>query len=184
MSESLETSNTDYSSLTPIETVRFQFTRCLIFVLGIVSVGLSFLGGYYVILCFVFVFLCPMLANVVWWQSRFVLISPQTRFIWQNPSTSGSSQGKGSTPRLAKPQFLLPIIEHFVCAYIRHSAKQSGDVAQSALVRFESSSIMNPSGKFQTWLVNRQNSVLVAFIASCCQVYCIVAYFMYLWPSG
>ena len=184
MSDSIQTSSTDHSSLTPNETAWFQLTRCLIFVLGIASVVLSFFGGYCVILCFVFAFLCPMLANVVWWQSRFVLDSPQTRFIWQTPSTSGSSQRRRSTPRLTKPQLLLPIIEHIVCAFVRHSAKQSVDAAQSSLVRFESSSIMNPSGKFQTSLVNLQNHVVVAFITSCCQVYGIVAYFVYLWPSG
>ena len=184
MSESLETFSTDYSSLTPIETVRFQFTRCSIFALSIASVGFSFFGGLYVILGYVFVFMCPLIANLVWWQSRFVLDGPQVRFIWQVPSTSGSSQGERSTPWLTKPQFWLPIIEHIVCAYKRHSAKQSGDVAKSSLVRFESSSIMNPSGKFQTWLVSRQNHVVVAFITSSCQVYGIVAYFRYLWPSG
>lgn len=182
MSESSETASIDQSSLTTNETAWFQFTRCLIFVLGTVSVGLSFFGGSYVILGFVFAFLCPMLANVVWWQSRYVWHSPQTRFIWQNPSTSGSSQGERSTPWLTKPQFWLPIIEHIVCAYKRHSAKQSGEAAQSPLVRLESSSIINPSGKFQTWLVNRQNHVVVAFITSCCQIYGFVAFIMLNWP--
>lgn len=184
MSQFIDTSSSDHSLLTPNEKVSFQFTRCLIFLLSIVSVGLSFFGGLCVILGFVFAFLCPMLANLVWWQSRFVWHSSQTRFIWQNPSTSGSIHEKYSTPRLTKPQFLLPIIEHIVCACVRDSAKQSGDATQSPLVRLESSNFMNPSSKFQTWLVNRQNHVVVALITSCCQVYGIVAYFTYLWPSG
>ena len=170
MSESSETSSTDHSSLTPIETVRFQFTRCLIFVLSIVGVGLSFLGGYYVILCYVFVFVCPMLANFVWWQSRFALAYPAKLSL---------IQGKQITPpRLTKPQFWLPIVEYIFCLYKQHAKKQSEDPTQSPLVRFESSSLINPCGKFQTWLVNRQNNVVVAIMTSCCQVYGCIAFIM------
>lgn len=170
MSESSETSRTDQLSLTPNETAWFQFTRCLIFVLGIVSVGLSFFGGLYVILGFVFAFLCPMLANIVWWQSRFALAYPAKLSL---------IQGKQITPpRLTKPQFWLPIVEYIFCLYKQHSKKQFGDPTQSPLVRFESSSLINPSGKFQTWLVNRQNNVVVAIITSCCQVYGYVAIIM------
>ncbi|MYC24904.1 MAG: hypothetical protein F4X56_03175 [Gammaproteobacteria bacterium] len=173
MSHSLQTTTADRSTLTPNETKSFQFMRCSIFILSVVGVVSVFLGDYYDICGYLFVFLCPVLANLAWllaWQSRFVL---------ESPTTASSIQAKHSRPSVMPPQFWLPIAEHILCAYKRHSMKQSGDQLQSPWIPIESSSFVNPTGNFQTGLMKLQNHVVVALTTSVCQAFGLVA-FIYL----
>lgn len=165
MSQSLQATTADRSVLTPNETKCFQFIRCSIFILSVVGVVSVFLGDYYVICGYLFVFLCPVLANSAL-QSRFVSV---------RPTTASPIHANHSRPSVTPPQFWLPILEHIQCAYKRHSKKQSGEPTQSPWVLVESSSSINPTGNFQKRLLKLQNHVLVAFTTSICQVFGLVA---------
>ena len=169
MSQSSQATTADRSALTPNATKYFQFVRCLIFLLSVVGVVFAFLDGFYLIFCYVFVFLCPVLAN----------LALQSRFLPKSPTTASPIYANHSRPSVTPPQFWLPILEHIQCAYKRHSKKQSGEPMQSPWVLIESSSSITPTSNFQTWLLKLQNHVLVALTTSICQVFGLVA-FIYL----
>ena len=168
MTQVLQPTRSSRSVLSPNETAKFQFTRCLIFVLCLMSTAWPFFGDLYGIFCWVFAFMCPLFANIAW-QSRFSL---------QYPPKSGSVRGIRSKPWVTKPQFWLPIVEHIFCWYKRQSKKHSGDLVQPPMVCIESSSFIHVSGKFQTRFLKLQNHVVVAFTTSCCQVFGVVGYFV------
>ena len=167
MSQSLPITRVDRSVLTPNETARFQFTRCLIFVLCLVSIAWPFFGTFYGIVSWVCAFMCPLFANVAW----------QSRFVSQYPPKSRLTHENRDRPWLMVPTFWLPIVEHIVCWYKRQSKTHSGDSVQPPLVCVESSSSIHRGGNSQIRLLKLQNRVVVALITSCCQVFGVVGFF-------
>ena len=169
MTQSLTQTNIDSSLLTPKETAWFLFTRCLIFLISVGGVVWSLFDPEFINDAFI-VILISVVANFAW----------HSRFAWEYPPRSSSIQGKRNRPLLAAPQFCIPIIEHIVRLYERHSKRHSDDTVQSLMVRIELSSSAHPNRGFQRQLVKLQNHVAVAFVTSCCQIYLFVAYFLYL----
>ena len=174
MSQSLTTIRSDRSLLTPKEIAWFEFTRCLIFLLSLMGVGCALLGGYYIVLSWVFAFMCPLFANLHW----------QSRFESEYPPRFRSIQYKLSRTWLTAPRFWLPIVEHSACWYRQRFKKQSGDSEQAQLVRVESSNFIRPHGEFHVLVWKLQNHVVVASVTTCCQLYCVVAWFLYFLGPG
>ena len=170
MSQTLQTTTADRSVLSLDETARFQFTRFLILLLSVVGVGCSIFDGFGVIVAYGFAFLCPMIANVVW----------QSRLSKQNTPRLDSSEPKYRNYWILKPQFFLPILHHIALGIERTYKIPPEENEESALILDEASSFEASTNKIHSLCGRLQNHVVVALITSSCQVFGIVAYFMYL----
>lgn len=168
-SQSLNITSSKHSLLTPKETVWFEFTRCLIFLVSLMSVGCVFLGGYYIVLSWVFAFMFPLFANIHW----------VSRFESEYPPRIRSIHYKRSRTWLAVPRFWLPIIEHIACSYRRNFKTRSDDTVQAQLVRIASSNFVHPRGESNTLVWKLQNHVVVALVTTCCQIYGLSAFFLF-----
>ncbi|MXZ55018.1 MAG: hypothetical protein F4Z14_02475 [Gammaproteobacteria bacterium] len=168
MTETLSQTNVDRALLTPKESRWFFGTRCLIFLLSLMSVGCSFFGGFYVVFGGAFALVFPIIANVIW----------QLKLSTQFPPKSNSIHPNSSKPWLVLPLFFLPICDHIAYIIKRQFKKQSDDNVSSPLFRSESSDLMLPPGKIQTLVGNIQNHVAVAFITSCCQAFSVTMYYL------
>ena len=161
MTQTLSQTNVDRALLTPNESNWFFGTRCLIFLLSLMSVGCSFFGGFYVIFSGAFALVLPIIANLIWQLKLSTQFPPKQNFIHPN----------FSKPWLVLPLFFLPILDHIAYFIKRRFKKQSDDNVSSPLFRSESSDLMLPPSKFQILVGNIQNHVVVAFVTSCCQCY-------------
>ncbi|MXZ45332.1 MAG: hypothetical protein F4Z01_10250 [Gammaproteobacteria bacterium] len=168
-SSALHTISSDRSLLTQKEITWFEFTRCLIFLVSLMSVGCAFLGGYYIVLSWVFAFMFPLFANMHW----------VSRFESEYPPRIRSIHYKRSGTWLAVPRFWLPIIEHIACSRRRHFKTRSDGTDQAQLVRIESSNFIHPHGEIHTFIWKLQNHVVVALVTTCCQVYGMTAFFLF-----
>ena len=170
MSQSLPSTSSYLPILSPKESAWIFGTRFFILLLSVVGVGCSILDGLGVIVAYAFAFLCPMIANVVW----------QSRLSKQNTPRSDSSQPKYRNYLILKPQFFLPILHHIALGIEKIYKIPPEENEESALILGEASSFEGSTNKIHAFCGRLQNHVVVALITSSCQVYAIVAYFMYL----
>lgn len=168
MTETLSQTNVDRALLTPKESRWFFGTRCLIFLLSLMSVGCSFFGGFYVVFGGAFALVFPIIANVIW----------QLKLSTQFPPKSNSIHPNSSKPWLVLPLFFLPIFDHIAYFIKRRVKNQSDDGVPSPLFSTESSGLTQAPGKLQTLVGNIQNHVVVAFVTSCCQCYGATMYLL------
>lgn len=170
MSPSLPSTSSYLPLLSPIASAWFYATRFLILLLSVVGAVWALFNSYGVLVGYGFAFVCPMIANVVW----------QSRLSKQNTPRSNSSQPKYRNDLILKPQFFLPILHHIALAIERIYKIPPEENEESALILGEASSVEGSTYKIHALCGKLQNHVVVALMTSSCQVYGIVAYFMYL----
>ena len=170
MAQPLRYTSTYRSVRTSSESSWFYGTRCLIFLLSIVAVVCAQFESYYIIATYGFAFFCPLVANFIWQSKLSTYVSAR----------SASTQPKYRIALILKPHFFLPIIYHIAVAIENKFNKRSNDGEESSLIASEQSSFVDSTNKFHALAGKLQNHLAVAFITTSCQVYGIVAYFMYL----
>ena len=170
MSRSLPSTSSYLPILSPKESAWIFGTRFLILLLSMVGVGCTLVDGYGDIVAYGFAFLCPILANGIWHVYLDQLSSRR----------SGSTQPKYRHALILRPHFFLPILHHIALAIEKIYKIPPENNEESALILGEASSFESSTNKIHALCGKLQNHVVVALITSCCQVYGIVVYFMYL----
>lgn len=170
MSQSLPSTSSYLRLLSPNTSTWFYATRFLILLLSVVGAGCTLFDGYGFIVACGFVFLCPILANWIWHLHLERLSSRRL----------APTQPKYLYALVLRPNFFLPILHHLALAIEKIYKIPPENNEESVLILGEASSIEGSTNKIHALFGKLQNHVVVALITSCCQVYGIVVYFMYL----
>lgn len=167
MSQSPPSDSMNLSLLFGTGSVLFYGTRWLIFGLSIVGV-VSTLSDQYMPYAWLFGFMCPFVATLIWQVATFSPLPPDSK----------SAQTPKGSPWLVVPIFWLPIIDHIAYPVKQFILNRSRMKKQSKLGVVDARSLVPTSERVRIPIGNIQNHVVIALVTTCCQVYSVVVHML------